>query len=385
MQNSYIISTSTDMIELRATNVDSDSEFGVDGPNTAPFKALVHKDLLCFYSPYHRAALKGEFAEAKQDFLTLDLPATQARRFVSWLYIGFFLPKEFTALYALYVFGDQTENMALCRFVMSKLVQIGRGKNANDHRLSLTTIEASMKTLNMLPTTSPLFRYIVDNLVNHWDANQLFDKKMCGSYDIPKEALFQIMSGLASKPVPLVNVSSGPVFVARSKCPCCQHQCNYHDHESMEEWKAIQYTNSSTELLTDLNSSMRFNPQCHSARPNLRTKHQAPDCRRTGAPLDDNCCILNSSIISERFSFPALEAIHHRTSSRVQGRIEAVSHKIRRNEQERIRNAYHTHIHLCTHRRRYQEPIKAPNTNNPNPRTNSATSISRNREPLKSC
>ncbi|KAL2026835.1 hypothetical protein VTO58DRAFT_102815 [Aureobasidium pullulans] len=82
---SYIISTSTDMIELRATNVDSHSEFGVDGPNTAPFKALVHKDLLCFYSPYYRAALKGEFAEAKQDFLTLDLPATQARRFVSWL------------------------------------------------------------------------------------------------------------------------------------------------------------------------------------------------------------------------------------------------------------------------------------------------------------
>ncbi|THW39761.1 hypothetical protein D6D21_07165 [Aureobasidium pullulans] len=208
---SYIISTSTDMIELRATNVDSDSEFGVDGPNTAPFKALVHKDLLCFYSPYHRAALK---------------------RFVSWLYIGFFLPKEFTALYELYVFGDQTENMALCRFVMSRLVQIRRGKNANDHGLSLTTIEASMKTLNMLPTTSPLFRYIVDNLVNHWDANQLFDKKMCGSYDIPKEALFQIMSGLASKPVPLVNVSSGPVFVALSKCPCCRHQCNYHDHET---------------------------------------------------------------------------------------------------------------------------------------------------------
>ncbi|THV63477.1 hypothetical protein D6D28_10653 [Aureobasidium pullulans] len=235
---SYIISTSTDMVELRATNVDSDSEFGVDGPNTAPFKALVHKDLLCFYSPYHRAALKGEFAEAKQDFLTLDLPATQARRFVSWLYIGFFLPKEFTALYELYVFGDQTENMALCRFVMSRLVQIRRGKNANDHGLSLTTIEASMKTLNMLPTTLPLFRYIVDNLVNHWDANQLFDKKMCGSYDIPKEALFQIMSGLASKPVPLVNVSSGPVFVALSKCPCCRHQCNYHDHESMEEWKA---------------------------------------------------------------------------------------------------------------------------------------------------
>lgn len=73
------------MVELRATNVDSHSEFGVDEPNTAPFKALVHKDLLCFYSPYYRATLKREFAEAKQVFLTLDLPATQARRFVSWL------------------------------------------------------------------------------------------------------------------------------------------------------------------------------------------------------------------------------------------------------------------------------------------------------------
>lgn len=65
--------------------------------------------------------------------------------------------------------------------------------------------------------------------------------------------------------------------------------------------------------------------------------------------------------------------------------MENVHAKTRKEEQERAKITSHAHKTPFTHRRRYQEPIKAPNTNNPNPRTNSATSISRNREPLNSC
>ncbi|KAF2100831.1 hypothetical protein NA57DRAFT_74430 [Rhizodiscina lignyota] len=57
------------------------------GPEKHPF--IAHKDLLCYHSPYFRAAFEGSFMEAQQGKITLDevLPETFGC-FLDWLYMG---------------------------------------------------------------------------------------------------------------------------------------------------------------------------------------------------------------------------------------------------------------------------------------------------------
>ncbi|KAH0369992.1 hypothetical protein KCU89_g18552, partial [Aureobasidium melanogenum] len=44
------------------------------------FNILIPEDLLCYFSRYYTALLRGNFSEAGQDNVTLELDASQAKR-----------------------------------------------------------------------------------------------------------------------------------------------------------------------------------------------------------------------------------------------------------------------------------------------------------------
>lgn len=74
------------------------------------FSATVHRELLCYYSPYYTAALKGGFAEAQTNTITVDLSDEETADLVSWLYSGQIISSYYSQLFDVYVFADEKKN-----------------------------------------------------------------------------------------------------------------------------------------------------------------------------------------------------------------------------------------------------------------------------------
>jgi hypothetical protein len=66
--------------------------------------------LLCHYSRYYTVLLRGSFAEAGSNSITLELSGQQAKVFVTWLYSGRFGEEVgYGVLFELYVFADKVD------------------------------------------------------------------------------------------------------------------------------------------------------------------------------------------------------------------------------------------------------------------------------------
>ncbi|THV82064.1 hypothetical protein D6D26_10288, partial [Aureobasidium pullulans] len=112
-----IVGRSSEMIQIQSQGNDDDKLY----------RATVHKELLCFYSTYYTAAIKDQFSEAQKHLFTVELSYEQTRLFVTWLYSGRLehQPDELIDeedAYALYIFADQTDIIALRRTVMTFVI-----------------------------------------------------------------------------------------------------------------------------------------------------------------------------------------------------------------------------------------------------------------------
>lgn len=209
------------MINIVSTEPDSDGD---------AFHASIHKELLCFYSPYYAAALKGEFSEAKKDTITLELPWDQAQSLVSWLYTGNILIASDDDLMGLYVFADEKLMLALRRSIMSRFV----GFQIEDSWLDIGEATSYLKRL---PQNSGLFHYLVDHWVGVW-SHEEYDAVFLDG--IPRAFFYKVLAKLGS----IAHESRAPATIPKNPC-------NFHEHADYNEW--LQST-STAWLPTDIYS-----------------------------------------------------------------------------------------------------------------------------------
>ena len=204
------------------------------------FEVLIPEDLLCYFSRYFAAMLRGNFAEAGQDNVTLELDASQAKWFVTWLYSGQLpVDLDYPTLFQLYIFADKTENTALRRGIMSHI-------HKRSHLRDNPPIEDAIKAFDVLPKSSGLVRWIVDRFANHGGYSSLqetseFYNHIKGAHDSVVEFLCRMTNCV---------VHADPCCIVTGTLGCegvCHHRkdkvkrgqaCAYHEHESPEEWKS---------------------------------------------------------------------------------------------------------------------------------------------------
>ncbi|KAH0278493.1 hypothetical protein KCU91_g2427, partial [Aureobasidium melanogenum] len=224
-----ILGCTTDTIQLRSGDEDHTSEdtdeddFQTEKSETTykTFRASVQKELLCYFSPYYRAALKGGFSEAASKSVVLELDPMVCCMLVGWLYSGK-LPKwiEWAQILSLYVFADRTDMLALRRAIMTRIVHIEVGDR-------IPRFEVAAIALNSLPSTSPLYRWLLNAYIHHWMADyETLDDTL------PNWFLVDWVRGAAARKCEVTEDDCG-------RCPCCEYNaCNYHEHENTEEWKS---------------------------------------------------------------------------------------------------------------------------------------------------
>lgn len=83
----------------------------------------VHKELLCGFSPYYRAAIDGSFEEAKKSSFTAKTTPEALRMFVKWVYTRRLRDDDGTidldTAVDLYIFADMIDVLALRRDIVT--------------------------------------------------------------------------------------------------------------------------------------------------------------------------------------------------------------------------------------------------------------------------
>lgn len=201
------------------------------------YQAAIHAELLCYYSTYYKAAIKGQFLESKQDTFTLDLGYLATRAFVAWLYSGhledrFENDDQREGLYALYVFADKTDILALRRSVMQYLPVVseqGDRTAVNDH----------IEVCSQLPERCGLVRFLFDESVSDWEdhcdpSTSIEEPTTTSSFMrrvYPENIASRIISGFADT---MARKTRGEEIDIRTNL---RNGCNYHEHENREEWE----------------------------------------------------------------------------------------------------------------------------------------------------
>jgi hypothetical protein len=196
------------------------------------FSASVHKELLCFFSPYYAAALKGGFAEATSNTLTLDLPNDRMADVVSWLYSGTIISEEEIDLMKLYVFADEKMMLAFRRSIMSKLICITSISCPMD-------AEDAIPYLKRLPENCGMFRYLVDFWAGVWcETESVYGMEdMDHDKRIPRTFFYRAMEKL-----------SRIVSYEHTRANTLKAACNFHEHVNYHEWADSMSLPSSSSL-----------------------------------------------------------------------------------------------------------------------------------------
>ncbi|THY08726.1 hypothetical protein D6D01_09614 [Aureobasidium pullulans] len=215
---SEILSSSTETIELQSD----------PSKNKEVFRSTVNKELLCFFSTYYVAAIKGHFYEAKQKLFTLDLNHAQTRTFKHWLCTGRLTHANTSAwavdkkcLFGLYIFADMTDNLALRRAIMSQLA---------------SELSEYGKLLSQLPKGSPLIPFCLDATVVDLELNEYLGiQTMKASRGVELLRWLQedrvrfIMEGVNERRK-RIDPEGKWHFLWEVNA------CDYHEHDNEEEW-----------------------------------------------------------------------------------------------------------------------------------------------------
>jgi hypothetical protein len=231
------------MIQIKSQKDDSGSEFCAD----------VHKELLCFYSPYYTAAIKGGFCESHQESFTLELDCVQTRIFVDWLYTGRcdtdpWQEIDDSDMHTLYIFADKTDIIAFRRSIMTSIVALARTPAAPEELVNVVSV---------LPDDSGLRLFLLEEAVAEWrfNADEVVvteeDWKMRGYF--PKDFSPEFWDQL-------VNGEHDPYL------PSCI-ACDFHEHTDEEEWKMskeieqkLPYKSSKLTICASLRHPFRYTP-----------------------------------------------------------------------------------------------------------------------------
>lgn len=144
--------------------------------------------------------------------------------FVKWIYTGEVTSMEpFSRYFNLYIFADLVDIVALRRVIMTQI---------QDYEEDLPEYNAVKLALKNLPQSSPLRACILDVYISHWEpAYDDCDPYPTDTASDPENTLatfmYQVARGLAVRE----NVNA-------TGCLCCYSDCEYHEHESKEEWEA---------------------------------------------------------------------------------------------------------------------------------------------------
>lgn len=189
---------------------------------------MIHEELLCFFSLYYTAALKGEFLEAHKESFDVDLSGDDLQRFAKWIYTGDASDSITDASNVrLYIFADQVDIMALRRTIIS---EFPAG--------CVLRYEMIKLIYTKLPDTSPLLKHTLACYIGHWEPGDddndpcLLDSEMDPD-NLLANFVYQVLRGVA-----LRESKDSP------GCPCCKDICQYHEHSSKEEWKASMNSQS---------------------------------------------------------------------------------------------------------------------------------------------
>jgi hypothetical protein len=180
----------------------------------------VNKELLCHFSPYYKAALHGQFAEAHQEIFGVDLSGMQLHVFVNWLHTGRLeLPSwDREDRVKLYIFADFLNILALRRQIMTEPDRMEKYREIG-------------VVISYLPSTSPFRMRIADHYANHWlpeddEHDPISNMDDDTHRDFCNDKLESNVRAKAKK---------------HDGCPCCGNPCRYHEHISEEEWMASMY------------------------------------------------------------------------------------------------------------------------------------------------
>jgi hypothetical protein len=198
--------------------------------NDGKLEVPVHKELLCFFSSYYTAAPKGNFSEKQKNRFDVALSSERLKSFIAWLYTGNIHDNVCVeeGCLKLYIFADLVDILALRRGALTELSD-------------METLEPSYQNvksaLEDLTQSSQLYTWMVGCYVAHWKPDHddddpcLFDSDTDPDY-LLATFVYQVMRGLADR----------KVVGTPGSCSCCNNICNYHEHESKEEWEASMLT-----------------------------------------------------------------------------------------------------------------------------------------------
>lgn len=237
ISNSKIINASPETVQLEA----------ICGRKRATVS--VHTELLCHFSPYYYAALKGGFEESGSESLEVDTDKETLNLLVSWLYSGQLLAHLSPAdrfkkyrLMCLYIFADRFDFLALRRHIFKAW-----------NEAFIVSKSPGFENVNYLyknlPTSSPMLQFTVDVDAKH----KVFKSYVLGAAErAPSAYLFAVLQAREAIHLSeLTNIKNPAAKTEDIKCPCCHDVCRYHEHESEEERKASEWSQYNRRAHTD--------------------------------------------------------------------------------------------------------------------------------------
>lgn len=204
-------------------------------------KFFVHKELLCYYSPYYRTLLSGRWEDGKRRrSFVAETTQPALALFVKWLYTNDLSDamsvKRWDDLAELYTFAHPSLVMALQRDIIDTFL--------DDHLEAKVFCGFDYATIanvyRRLPTDSPLIRFIVVTHVHHWTPEaETAEVKERRQIHAPVEFLLAVMEGQAELIQDRNAVSRSTRNATKfgsKRCAMCRGDfCDFHAHESEEE------------------------------------------------------------------------------------------------------------------------------------------------------
>jgi hypothetical protein len=208
---------------------------------TPNFSISILESLLCHYSSYYKAYLRGPFLESRSDTITFEMTADTAKLFVTWLYSGRFAEDcDYKVMFELYVFADKVDVPAMKKDIMTFI-------HKRSHRRGSPEMEDAVKTFHLLPKSCGLVRWLADRFAYHEPVSSIDDPEFY--YHVlsasSKGYTFQCLNTYRTIGAdPCCNV------LRKLGCNCdyCHQRydekarkgeaCAYHEHGSIEEWKS---------------------------------------------------------------------------------------------------------------------------------------------------
>jgi hypothetical protein len=198
---------------------------------------IIPEFLLCYFSRYYNALLHGNFLEAGNNSITLELNGSQARAFVTWMYSGQFAESlQYPMLFDLYIFADKFDVPAMKKSIMTFI-------HTRSHRRRSPDLGDALKTFAVLPKSCGLVRWMLDRFALHEGFTLDTDPELAVGVLAARNMVhvFQCRNTAMSRSAdPCCNV----IKPLGCNCDCCSGRertkkgqaCAYHEHASVEEW-----------------------------------------------------------------------------------------------------------------------------------------------------